>query len=168
MIEFIKPTSAGNPQEYTPSSDKWVTNPASQDIILQDTGTAVAKMAEQVTAMAAQMTAQMAAMAEMMRMTNERMAELEKTVRTLEKVTPQQITAINKAIRDRAKEVCEDYLAEGAEKMAGAAIRQAVRKMTGAQATREICRCDAGTAIRFIQEWDDPGEMRKIRKKVGA
>ena len=45
---------------------------------------------------------QLAAMADMLRLTNERMAALEQAVRTLEKVTPAQASALNRAMRQRA------------------------------------------------------------------
>ena len=76
---------------------------AAQEIVVHDAA------AEAVKEMAAAMSGQISALAEMLRVTNERMAEMEKTIRTLEKVTPQQGLNINRAIRERAAEICQEY-----------------------------------------------------------
>ena len=111
---------------------------------------------------------QLAAMADMLRLTNERMAALEQAVRTLEKVTPAQASALNRAMRQRAAAVCREYLCEGKEKEAAAAIRRSVRAATGARSAREIPRCDYWTVLELITAWDDYEAMKAIRTKEGA
>ena len=136
----------------------------------------------------------LAALAEMLRNTNERitemgqrMAEMEKTVRTLEKVTPQQAGNINKGIRDRAVAICEEYRmgvtvtpveqgrgsvpekarfeANGEKVNALAAeIRKDVRKLVGVKATREVARCDYDTVIAYVIDWEDYDKIQRIRK----
>lgn len=51
----------------------------------------------------------MRAMGEMMRVMNERMTAMEQTIRTLEKVTPGQAAEVNRKIRERAGQICEEY-----------------------------------------------------------
>ncbi len=114
------------------------------------------------------MAGQMRLLADMLRETNARMAAMEKTIRTLEKVTPRQAAEINARIRERAAEVCREYRAGGQEKAAAAAIRKDVRNMTGVRTAREIARCDFGTVTEAIRDWDDYQVMKKIRQKGGA
>ena len=110
----------------------------------------------------------LAGMADMLRTTNERMAALEQAVRTLEKVTPAQASALNRAMRQRAAAVCREYLCEGKEKEAAAAIRRSVRAATGARSAREIPRCDYWTVLELITDWDDYEAMKAIRTKEGT
>lgn len=129
-------------------------------------------------------------LAEMLRVTNERMAAMEAAMRSLEKVTPAQASNINKCIRERAAEICESYrmgvkitpVEEGhgsrpeaarfeanpekAKKLI-AAIRKDVSVMTGARTMREVARCDYGTVIDFIVDWDDYEAVQKIRRAAG-
>ena len=136
------------------------------------------------------MTEAIASLAEMLRVTNERMAAMEKVIRTLEKITPQQAGNVNRAIRERAGEICAEYLMgvritpvvqgvgsvpEAArfeanpekKKALAAEIRKAVREMTGARSTREIARCDYDTVIAFVMDWDDYDIIQRIRKSAG-
>ena len=139
------------------------------------------------------MSGQIGALAEMLRVTNERMQALENevrslgaAVRTLEKVTPQQASRINKAIRERAEEICmeyrmtqygvrirEDGKAEGPgevladpkkAKLLAAAIRAEVRTMAGAKTAREVARCDYETVIGYVQAWEDYETIQRIRR----
>jgi len=112
------------------------------------------------------MVTQMRSMSEMLRITNERMSALEEQVRTLEKVTPRQITTLNAAIRDRSAAVCREYRMAGSEKAVNAAIRRTIRNLTGAATMREIARCDVAAVTDCIREWDEFGTIRKIREKV--
>lgn len=107
----------------------------------------------------------LAGMADMIRLTNERMAALEQAVRTLEKVTPAQAARINQAVRKRAAEICREYLAEGGEKEAAAAIRRRLREMTGARSAREIARVDYEAALSLAESWDDYQAMRTIKRR---
>ncbi len=107
----------------------------------------------------------LAGMADMLRTTNERMAALEQAVRTLEKVTPAQASAVNRAVRERAKAVCAEYLAEGSEREAAAAIRRSVRESTGARSAREIPRVDYPAVMDQVRTWDEYRVMKAIRKK---
>ena len=117
----------------------------------------------------------------------ERMAAMEKAVRTLEKVTPQQAGRINQAIRDRAAVICEEYRMGTAQpetevgrgryvvtsgfkadpekvNALATAIRRDVRKMAGVKATREIARCDYDAMIAYVIDWEDYETVQKIRK----
>lgn len=151
--------------------------------------------AETVREMAVAMSAQMGALAEMLRVTNERMAAMEAAIRTLEKVTPQQAYNINKAIRERAAELCREYrmgtmVTPGATediaktvqapekarfevnrekaKALATAIRREVRGATGARNMQAVARCDYGTVISMIMDWDDYEKIQRIRKGGGA
>lgn len=129
------------------------------------------------------------ALAEMLRVTNERMQALEAAVRTLEKVTPGQAARINKAIRERAWTVCEDWrmgvwitpVRQGVGQVAAekrfeadrdalkalaAAIRKTVKEMTGARTMREVARCDYDSVIALVIDWEDYEAIQGIRKKV--
>ena len=108
-------------------------------------------------------------------------------MRTLEKVTPGQATNMNKAVRERAAELCRAYrmgvtitpveqgrgsVPERARfipnpekvKKINAAIRKAVSEMTGARTMREVARCDYGTVIEYIMDWDDYETVQRIRR----
>lgn len=104
-------------------------------------------------------------LADMLRITNERMAAMEKTIRTLEKVTPQQAHNINKAIRERAAELCGDYRMEGSEKPVCAAMRKEIREATGTKSMAGIARCDYESVINMVMDWDSYETMKQIRKK---
>ena len=103
----------------------------------------------------------MRGMADMMRTTNERMGALEREVRMLTKVTPAQATAI----RERAAALCLSYRAIGCEKQAAAAIRKAIRQTMGAQAVRELPRCQYEIVMKQVAMWDDYKTMKRIKNK---
>lgn len=106
------------------------------------------------------------AMAEMLRVTNERMTAMEETMRTLEKITQGQQSQLNKMIRLRAVDVCEEYLlGEDNEKAVAALIRKEIKKTTGAQAARDIPRCDWGAVVDLITGWDDYEAIMAIKAK---
>lgn len=111
---------------------------------------------------------QMTLLADMMRATNERMSAMEQAIRTLEKVTPQQVREINRAMMDRAREICEEYRMGGKERAVAGAIRTDVRLMTGAKTGKEIARCDYQTVIGAILDWDHYEKVQEIRKKVST
>ena len=112
------------------------------------------------------MVEQMSSMAEMLRVTNERMTAMEETMRTLEKITQGQQSQLNKMIRLRAVDVCEEYLlGEGNEKAVAALIRKEIKKTTGAQAARDIPRCDWGAVVDLITGWDDYDAIMAIKAK---
>ena len=106
-------------------------------------------------------------MADMLRMTHERMAALEQAVRQLEKVTPQQAAQLNRMIRVRALDLCEDYRIRGRQREVVAQIRKALRTATGARSTRETARCDYPAAAELIRTWDDYPTMKAIRATGG-
>lgn len=120
--------------------------------------------------MAAALGGQIGALAEMLRITNERMAEMEKVIRTLEKVTPQQANNINKAIRERAAEICREYrIAAGeARRETAVAIRRDVRGATGARSMQAVARCDYAAVIEMVSDWDDYEKMKAIKKGAGT
>ena len=101
-------------------------------------------------------------MADLLRVTNERMA-------AMEKVTPQQASRINACIRDRARDLCEEYRIGKEERKKEMAVRAAIRKglaeMTGARNVREIARCDAENVVDFILGWEDYEILQQIRKR---
>lgn len=135
----------------------------------------------------------MASMAETVRVTNERMGAIEEemrglreTIRTLEKVTPEQAKTVNRLIRQRARDLCEEYRMgvsidhradgkgkpgvrewepdpEGVKKLT-AIIRTDVREMAGVRTAREIARCDWESVAGFILGWDDFEQIQRIRK----
>lgn len=104
----------------------------------------------------------------LLRMTNERMAGLEAEVKRLTKVTPSQAAALNKAIRDRAKVICEKHRAAGCEKAMASAIRAAVKNTCGISTARELPRCDYPVAMRQVEIWDDFRKIREIKAKEAA
>lgn len=109
----------------------------------------------------------LATMAAMLQATNENMAELRRQVRLLEKVTGAQAAAINRAVRERAKEICRLYgMPEGrGEKAAATAIRKGLRLQFGAGSVKEIPRCDYEIALEGIRSWDDYRAMMAIRER---
>jgi hypothetical protein len=111
---------------------------------------------------------QMTLLADMMRATNERMSAMEQVIRTLEKVTPQQTREINRAIMDRAKEICEEYRIPGKDRAAAGAIRTDIRLMTGTKLVKEIARCDYKTVLSAILDWDNYEKIQAIRKRVST
>ena len=112
----------------------------------------------------------MANMAAMLKATTESMEQLRRQVRLLEKVTPAQATSINRAIRDRATEICTIYMVRGdqGEKLAAAAIRKAVKLQFGAGSVKEVPRCDYEIALEQVRTWDDYKAMKAIREKARA
>ena len=112
----------------------------------------------------------MANMAAMLKATTESMEQLRRQVRLLEKVTPAQASAVNKAIRERATEICTLYVIRDnrGEKLAAAAIRKAVKLQFGAGAVKEIPRCDFEIALEAVRKWDDYKAMKDIKGKVKA
>ena len=107
-------------------------------------------------------------MAGLLRTTNETMAQLQRQVRLLEKVTPAQASALNRAIRERATELCAIYMlrGEGGEKAVAAAIRKAVKLRFGAASAKDLPRCEYEVAMAQVQGWDDYKIMKGIREKV--
>jgi translation initiation factor 2B subunit (eIF-2B alpha/beta/delta family) len=104
-------------------------------------------------------------MAGLLRATNETMMQLQRQVRLLEKVTPSQASALNKAIRERATELCAIYMASGCDKAVAAAIRKAVKLRFGAATAKELPRCDFEVALEQVRIWDDYKAMMAIRRK---
>lgn len=112
----------------------------------------------------------MATMAAMLQATTESMEQLRRQVRLLEKVTPAQATTINRAIRERATEICSIYMVRGdqGEKLAAAAIRKDVKLQFGAGSVKEVPRCDYEIALEQVRTWDDYKAMKAIREKARA
>ena len=105
-------------------------------------------------------------MAGLLRATNESMMQLQSQVRLLEKVTPAQAGAINRAIRERSAQLCGVYGTKGGDKAVAAAIRRAVKLRFGANAAKELPRCEYEVALAQVQGWDDYMVMKSIREKV--
>ena len=105
-------------------------------------------------------------MAGLLRATNETMMQLQRQVRLLEKVTPSQASALNRAIRERATELCAIYMAPGCDKAVATAIRKAVKLRFGAATAKELPRCEYEVAMAQVQGWDDYKVMKGIREKL--
>lgn len=137
------------------------------EMMIREDGTVMT--AEEVTASQLQRMGDMlATMAAMLQATTESMEQLRRQVRLLEKVTPAQAAAINRAVRERAVEICSIYLVRSDQgpKLAAAAIRKAMRQQLGVGTTKEIPRCDYDIALDAARTWDDYPAMKKIREKV--
>lgn len=132
-------------------------------LTVRESAAAISETARGVREMAAMIRSQ----GEMLRIMGERMTAMERTIRTLEKVTPGQVTKINKLIRQRAGDVCEEYRVQGNEKAVAALIRKELKTVTGSQAAREISRCDYEAATDIILGWDDYEAMTRIRRRTG-
>lgn len=113
-----------------------------------------------------QMREAMQAMAQLLRTTNETMMQLQRQVRLLEKVTPAQASALNKAIRERAAQLCDLYAARGCDKAVAVAIRKAVKLRFGAATAKDLPRCEYEVAMAQVQGWDDYKTMKGIRERV--
>lgn len=113
----------------------------------------------------AQLAQTMQSMATMIRATNERMAALEQSVRLLNKVTPAQASAINAAIRDRARELCAEYRAPGCETAVGNAIRKELKLTMGVQSVRDVARCEYAVAVETARLWDDYRVMKAVKAR---
>ena len=105
-------------------------------------------------------------MAGLLRATNETMMQLQRQVRLLEKVTPSQASALNRAIRERATELCAIYMAPGCDKAVATAIRKAVKLRFGAATAKDLPRCEYEVAMAQVQGWDDYKVMKGIREKL--
>jgi hypothetical protein len=105
-------------------------------------------------------------MAGLLRTTNETMLQLQRQVRLLEKVTPAQASALNRAIRERAMELCAIYMIPGADKAVAAAIRKAVKLRFGATTAKDLPRCEYEVAMAQIQGWDDYKTMKDIKGRT--
>ena len=105
-------------------------------------------------------------MAGLLRTTNETMMQLQRQVRLLEKVTPAQAGALNRAIRERATELCAIYMAPGCDKAVAAAIRKAVKLRFGVSTAKELPRCEYEVAMAQVQGWDDYKIMKGIRGRA--
>ena len=115
-----------------------------------------------------QMRAALQTMAGLLRTTNETMAQLQRQVRLLEKVTPAQASALNKAIRERAGELCAIYMlrGEGFDKAVAKEIRKAVKLRFGANTAKELPRCEYEVAMSQVQGWDDYKIMKDIKGRA--
>lgn len=129
-------------------------------LTVRESAAAISETARGVREMAAMIRSQ----GEMLRIMGERMTAMERTIRTLEKVTPGQVTKINKLIRQRAGDVCEEYRIPGEEKAVAAMIRREIKLVTGAQAVREISRCDIEAVEDLIVGWDDYERIMRLIK----
>lgn len=127
--------------------------------------------AQQATAVEIKRMAEMmATMAAMLQATTESMEQLRRQVRLLEKVTPAQASAINRAIRERAAELCAIYMlpGDGCEKPVAAAIRKAIKLRFGANSAKDLPRCEYEVAMSQVQGWDDYKTMKKIKGRAKA
>ncbi|MBQ8708109.1 MAG: ORF6C domain-containing protein [Succinivibrionaceae bacterium] len=132
------------------------------ELVRMETGNALA-IPEAVAAEMQQMREALQTMAGLLRTTNETMAQLQRQVRLLEKVTPAQAGAINKAIRERAAALCRVYAARDYEKAVAAAIRKAIKLRFGANAAKELPRCEYEVAMAQVNGWDDYKTMKEIK-----
>lgn len=124
-----------------------------------------ALMNQEMARQMAAMSEAMRTMAAMLKATNENVEALRRQVATLEKVTSVQVSAINRAMREQAAELCEQYGAAGSEKAAANAIRHDFKAQFGITVPRELPRCDYKAAREYIQWWDDYTTMKAIKRK---
>ena len=135
------------------------------ELVRMETGNALA-IPEAVAAEMQQMREALQTMAGLLRTTNETMAQLQRQVRLLEKVTPAQAGAINRAIRERAATLCRVYAARDCEKAVAAAIRKAIKLRFGANTAKELPRCEYEVAMAQVNSWDDYKTMKEIKGRL--
>ena len=135
------------------------------ELVRMETGNALAIPAA-VAAEMQQMREALQSMAGLLRTTNETMAQLQRQVRLLEKVTPAQAGAINKAIRERAATLCRVYGARDCDKAVAAAIRKAIKLRFGANTAKELPRCEYEVAMAQVVGWDDYRAMKEIKARA--
>lgn len=135
------------------------------ELVRMETGNAPA-IPEAVAVEMQQMREAMQTMAGLLRTTNETMAQLQRQVRLLEKVTPAQAAAINRAIRERAAALCRVYGARDCDKAVAAAIRKAIKLRFGANTAKELPRCEYEVAMAQVNGWDDYKAMKEIKGRL--
>ena len=135
------------------------------ELVRMETGNAPA-IPEAVAVEMQQMREALQTMAGLLRTTNETMAQLQRQVRLLEKVTPAQATAINRAIRERAAALCRVYGARDCDKAVAAAIRKAIKLRFGANTAKELPRCEYEVAMAQVNGWDDYKTMKEIKGRL--
>ena len=135
------------------------------ELVRMETGNAPA-IPEAVAVEMQQMREALQTMAGLLRTTNETMAQLQRQVRLLEKVTPAQATAINRAIRERAAALCRVYGARDCDKAVAAAIRKAIKLRFGANTAKELPRCEYDVAMAQVNGWDDYKTMKEIKARA--
>jgi len=103
-------------------------------------------------------------MALQMRSMLEIITKLEKEVRSLEKITPMQVTELNALLRKRGKELCDEYGLEGRETKVNALIRAAVKREFGIGGIKELCRNDFTLCRTIITMWEDSAKLFALRR----
>ena len=100
---------------------------------------------------------------------NDRLEALEKQIRLQTPVTAKQVTYINEAIRDKARELLDKYeRADDAKavKKLGNAIRKAVLSRYGVSCLHEIPRHEYYVAIGQIGMWSNALTVRDIVREA--
>lgn len=111
-----------------------------------------------------QNTKAMQAIAEQQAAQSRKMDELEKEIRWAVPVTPTQTKYINDAIRQRSRELLDQFKVNDAQAVAKLAriIRKAVMSRYGVNSVREIPKCEYPVAIKAAQSWADVFQIRTV------
>lgn len=112
--------------------------------------------------------AQTAALLKDMSMTIAAMAaemdEMRREIKRMQKLLPVQVTEINQLVRDRTRELLEEYrLPAEAEKSVNARIRAAVKAQFGGT-VKECAREDYDLIKQFVGLWEDSPVLRRMRR----
>lgn len=107
----------------------------------------------------------MCSMAGMIKAACEKIDLLWAQIKRMEKVTPEQATAINELIRTQADQLADEYglSGDGAAKIR-AMIRADIKKRYGAL-VRDLCRMDAAMCEEFVRMWEDTPRLMRLRRK---
>lgn len=120
-----------------------------------------------------QMSGMMQAMAEMIRANNEQIAAMSKAMERLamrQPVSRVQASALNRALRDRAAELCSAWGCPAAAAAVVKCIRRDVRAAlasgagVSARSMSDVPACQYQVVLDMIQRWDDLMIRRKARK----
>ena len=120
---------------------------------------------EQIGNVLVQMNQLMRGMADTLRATNERVAQLEAQVKQMVPLSAAQATTLCAVVRNRARELTEQYRldANGASAIA-AAIRRDLKLAAGVRAIGELPRALYSVYVEQVGLWDDYGTMREIKR----
>ena len=114
--------------------------------------TQVGQMLDLLRAMAAELAAQRA-----------ETEELKKELRLMVPISTAQEKLIKEAMSLRAETLCRMYGIQGKPKVVSA-IRKGLRTMSGANALRDMPRCDFEVYLEAVQMWEDYKTLKKIKE----
>lgn len=98
---------------------------------------------------------------------NDRLEALERQIRLQTPVTLKQVTYLNKAIKERARELLDQKNVSDPKAITklGGHIRKAVLMRYGISNIREIPKHEYNVALTQITEWSNPLTVREISKE---